>query len=1359
MRAILRRLANVANKRNPIGPLPKGFGREAQKFSTNVPDLFKRPTLPPRLVANGVAGLRPFDFGRGFSTIAKQNSQTPIFHDQSELAGLLSSEDHAKWSEFLESGTVFVHHEGHCANTLITELINMNFDNIVLVSKAEECDAEDRVSGKIVVDDFNDLESNYSVMQNYCEKHKIEKARVLVGWGYSSESQQVPIQTARVNDALPGCDFGTPCNSVETLQKIADKDAFDQTVSELGLNVIPNYYNSFGRDFDDQPDNLIRFAKKLFKEKPNLTNLDIYIKHPSTGGGRGIVPIQFDRNELNNDADISEKILKITGAISLCHNEGKAFLAPGVKKPLVLQMGIQDAHHIELQLINKVIAGKRECSAQERGQKKAEGTVQLHPELEKRIDEQAQKFADANNLEGANTLELLVSDPVNPESDFYFLETNTRLQVEHLVTSYEKGLSIPAAILANSIGLDLNAIYQNVGKQYVRHIRLTGVVDGSAEILTNQEEMQQKMNQTFGEGVVEVRIKKNPKIDPLADQQFGALVITSEKDNPQLAVDVLRYFESQFQYTGLNVPFRTIYSVLDAYVEDTPFKVGEYIPPAAPSQFEKESAALFTSLNKHLNGLSIKGETQTRIENFEKLEIKLERLLKEFESQFPLSQQIETLSKNGWDTYWKQQPIVSFSMELRDYLQSQLAHVTHPKIVEIMQKVINRLSHIITMYEAPGVSGAGPQTSAMVHEKDPASNRLYSYILVYGLERGIYMNALQPADGRERGLMKRLSHLIEKNTYGSFIHNEKEYSNYVVTDFDASNNAKLNTRMVFENMLYLRPTYPTLSWNPTMTEDQIKQYVVNQFQEYKRLQDEYKESGVPSPFGYYIKCPSTTDTITKDTILKIYQIIDQEYSNIFGQRIANIKCHMHNLIGGENKDHQTRVAQEVKEALEKNPDGPRLSISATFPLGGFGASHPDITQLDSSDSIQAAKPILEVLHEMMQAFDVSSTVVPDDPSFEGPGGMAATAFNDLKETKRRFPDNEVLQSLTYEQTINLGVSILGMRTMVTPLSQFNFLAGIEIAKHYGCLNNNGQLDLDKTKETFINALESENLECTFPEPVMDGMQRYNSDFPNPQESVVNLILKLNGREKITELPSVTSDISQTELDDYINQLHNEFGFPPTLEDALTALRYGKTCASLQAKKMRGGGSELVSAEDFFTQRDVSIGTIISDHTITKITESGLTYVVHLMKDNHERVVTVPNNKAIQGWVNEQLSSTPKFTGAENSTAFDSFIGAQVTNAIEDGTIIRKGEDGSITYLDREGNELQPIDPANPLTFAELIMMKMSNAQRLPSNLAVGDHEFKASDYFESLRQNQGTIHPGTQGFEMFRLNPLESRYA
>ena len=305
-------------------------------------------------------------------------------------------------------------------------------------------------------------------------------------------------------------------------------------------------------------------------------------------------------------------------------------------------MGIEDAKHIELQFIGKKNIGKRECSAQERGQKKAEGTISLDPSLDKKINDQAQIFANENDLNGANTLELLVTD----DGDFYFLETNTRLQVEHLVTVYEKNISLVASILAQTFDINLENVFSKTSKNAVRHIRLTGMADGQGQILTDQTEMQQKMNAAFGEGVVEVRIKKNSIIDSLADQQFCALVIKSDQDNPILAKKVLTFFEENFQATGLTIPYRTIYSVLEAYIQNRPFKVGEYIPPTLPTTLEIENAALYEALNKQLNGLTVKGETEITIENFKALQVELEQLLVEYESKFPKSQQHNSIIRS-----------------------------------------------------------------------------------------------------------------------------------------------------------------------------------------------------------------------------------------------------------------------------------------------------------------------------------------------------------------------------------------------------------------------------------------------------------------------------------------------------------------------------------------------------------------------------------------------------------------------------------------------------------------------------------------------------------------------------------------
>lgn len=1203
-------------------------------------------------------------------------------------------------------------------------------------------------------------------MQEYCAKYDIKQARVLVGWGYSSESQDVPKYSDATNAALPGCDFRTPCNSIETLTAVADKDAFDRTISELGLPGIPNYGVSFGKDFSDEPAEVFQFLDKLFADFPEKETITIYFKHPSTGGGRGIIPITFDKT-YNETSEKDKYIDQINEAVSTCHREGASFLAEGETRPIVLQMGIENAWHIEGQCIGKSVIALRECSAQERGQKKAEGTVPsyLMTEDEKtRLMADMKKFALENNLSGANTVEVLIYDGTNKstgkqEKKWVFLEVNTRLQVENWVTGAEKGCSVPGQILADSFDIDIAPIQQHFESRSIRHIRLTGIPDGSAKILTTQKEMQALMDEKFGTGVVRVFIKKNQEIDTTSDQQFGALVINSNDENPKLASDVLTFFEDNFHSQALTVPYRTIRAVLDKYEENEPFQVGQYIPPAPPSDTERLKAQLTIIGDRILNTRRKKGES-VGIESakFKSLEAEVQTLLGQFQTKHPKSEQTSTLSSDGWQAYHEGQEKVTFSIENRDYLQSLLAHVTQPEITKYMQNIVNHLPRSVAMSEAPGISGAGPQMSANVHGKDPESNRLFSAIPNCGLERGLYMNALAEASDEDRAAMKKLSHLIESETYGTFDIEGETFSNYIVTDFDAQNNATLNATMVFENMVFRRPAYMTLSWNPTMKKEDIRKYIQKEFSEYKRLQSENPDAKVPDPLGYYIKCPSTTDAISGTKVNEMISIIQEEYTKIYKHDIPNIKLHMHNLIAGERKDHQTKVAQDVKTIFESDKSKTRLTIASTFSVGDVGASHPDISQLSperDQEVIADATEIMEKLHLMMQAYDVSHTVSPENPSFEGPGGMAATAHNDLEEVKRNNPDNEALQQLDYETAIEIGVNIFGMRTLVTPMSQFMFLAGIEIVKEYGVVENS-KLNIAKTKEALIKAINDGNLKCKFPDNVIKAMQIYNSDFPNPCEENILKVLAILGKPKIEKLPTLQRSYSSSDLEIKKLNVEKALGFPPTNEDLLTALRFGINCDYLQNKSKMGAGSEIVSAENFFTLRQgLKVGDTIETFTLTDVRESNLNYVLEF-QNSAGKVVTVspPNEVAIEAWVNEELKGTNQhISGDPGSIDFSPYIGSKITGVIPQGTTVIVSKNGDISLEDSSGTTLPALDPMSPKTFLQLERMKMGVSLSYP-DLSPGHYQFTLPPYTRNLLQG-GTVHAAAKGFAACNFKPIK----
>ena len=83
-----------------------------------------------------------------------------------------------------------------------------------------------------------------------------------------------------------------------------------------------------------------------------------------------------------------------------------------------------------------------------------------------------------------------------------------------------------------------------------------------------------------------------------------------------------------------------------------------------------------------------------------------------------------------------------------------------------------------------------------------------------------------------------------------------------------------------------------------------------------------------------------------------------------------------------------------------------------------------------------------------------------------------------------------------------------------------------------------------------------------------------------------------------------------------------------------------------------------------------------------------------------------------------------------------------------GTIIIKDSDGTITYYDPDGNKLEPIDSKNPSIFAQVVMMKMSTALRIPEDLPVGKNIYRASEYLELSMKSNKPIHRGTKGHQM-----------
>lgn len=195
--------------------------------------------------------------------------------------------------------------------------------------------------------------------------------------------------------------------SPDAINRMGDKSVAKQTMKEADVPIIPGS-DGLIEDLEEA----VRLAREI--------GYPIIIKATAGGGGKGI-----------RIADDEESLIQ---QITTAQQEAqKAFGNPGV----YLEKYLTGMKHVEIQIIadkhgNVVHLGERDCSVQRRRQKLVEEApcTTLTPDLRRCMGDAAVRAAKAVNYSGAGTLEFLLG----PDGQFYFMEMNTRIQVEHPVT-------------------------------------------------------------------------------------------------------------------------------------------------------------------------------------------------------------------------------------------------------------------------------------------------------------------------------------------------------------------------------------------------------------------------------------------------------------------------------------------------------------------------------------------------------------------------------------------------------------------------------------------------------------------------------------------------------------------------------------------------------------------------------------------------------------------------------------------------------------------------------------------------------------------------------------------------------------
>src|SRR6187399_3326293 len=242
------------------------------------------------------------------------------------------------------------------------------------------------------------------------------------GYGFLSERTSFAKALEKAGIAF----IGPPPKAIAAM---GDKIESKKLAQKAGVNVVPGYLGDIATT-----DDALKIAKDI--------GYPVMMKASAGGGGKGM-------RLAWNETDVREGFESVKREGLNSFGDDRVFIEKFIENP----------RHIEIQVLgdkhgNILYLGERECSIQRRHQKVVEEAPSpfVNPKMRKAMGEQAVALARAVGYFSAGTVELIVSGKDPTGKSFYFLEMNTRLQVEHPVTEEVTGLDLVEQMIRVAAG-------------------------------------------------------------------------------------------------------------------------------------------------------------------------------------------------------------------------------------------------------------------------------------------------------------------------------------------------------------------------------------------------------------------------------------------------------------------------------------------------------------------------------------------------------------------------------------------------------------------------------------------------------------------------------------------------------------------------------------------------------------------------------------------------------------------------------------------------------------------------------------------------------------------------------------------
>jgi acetyl-CoA carboxylase, biotin carboxylase subunit len=308
-------------------------------------------------------------------------------------------------------GRVLIANRGEIAVRVVRALRDMNIRSIAVFSDADRGALHVRMADEAEHIGPAPSSESYLRQDRIIEAAKKHRADAIhPGYGFLSENAEFAAACAH-----EGIVFIGP--SAESIQRLGSKTAARTLAKQVGAPVVPG---------SEKPASELEHARALARE----IGYPVLLKAAAGGGGKGM-------RRVNEEGELESAVRDATSEAERAFQNGELYIEKLIEKPRHIEIQIAGDHYGNL-----VHLGERECSIQRRHQKIIEECpspwVAQHPELRAAMGEAALKIAREAGYDNLGTVEFLADDRGN----FYFLEVNTRLQVEHPVTELVTGYDL-----------------------------------------------------------------------------------------------------------------------------------------------------------------------------------------------------------------------------------------------------------------------------------------------------------------------------------------------------------------------------------------------------------------------------------------------------------------------------------------------------------------------------------------------------------------------------------------------------------------------------------------------------------------------------------------------------------------------------------------------------------------------------------------------------------------------------------------------------------------------------------------------------------------------------------------------------